>query len=128
MLWSTDRAHIAGRSDNDQGPMPAATDDLLGRGPIEPQLGVPDLNVMYDSYSSDRGAMEPSYAVPINDAEFEGCTVTDGDCVVTEAPYPATVPETGCALPTARRHSVWLRRLAPSTRTPSMRGMKRTKK
>ncbi|CAA2961018.1 Hypothetical predicted protein [Olea europaea subsp. europaea] len=113
MLWSTDRANIAGCSDDDQDPMPAATDDLL---------------VTYDSYSSDRGAMEPSYAVPINDAEFEGCTVTDGDSVVTEAPLPATVPETGCALPTARRRSAWLRRLVPSTRTPYMRGTKRTKK
>ncbi|CAA2997843.1 Hypothetical predicted protein [Olea europaea subsp. europaea] len=74
-----DGVYIAGYSDNDQDPMPAATDDLLDGGPIEPQLGVLDLNVMYDSYSSDRRAMQPSQVAPINDAEFKGCIVTDGD-------------------------------------------------
>ncbi|CAA2993861.1 Hypothetical predicted protein [Olea europaea subsp. europaea] len=84
-----------------------------GRGLIEQQLDVPDLN--------DRGTIEPSHAAPINDAKFEGCAVMDGDGVVTEAPLPATVPEVGCVLPT-RRRSARLRRPAPSTRTPYTRG------
>ncbi|CAA2998469.1 Hypothetical predicted protein [Olea europaea subsp. europaea] len=98
-------AHIAGRPDDDQGLMLAAIDDLL---------------VTYDSYSSDRGVMEPSHAAPINDAEFKSCTVTNGYGVVTETLLPAIVPEAGCALPTTRRHSA--QRLAPSTRTPYTRG------
>ncbi|CAA3030200.1 Hypothetical predicted protein [Olea europaea subsp. europaea] len=115
-----DGAHIAGRPDDDQDPMPAATDYLLDGGSNEAQLGMLDLN--------DRGAMEPSHAVPINDAEFEGCAITNGDGVVTKAPLPATVLEAGCAFPTMRRRSARLRRPAPSTRTPYTRGTKRTKK
>ncbi|CAA2999853.1 Hypothetical predicted protein [Olea europaea subsp. europaea] len=95
-----DGAHIAGRPDDDQDPMPAATNDLLCGGSIEPQLGVPDLN--------DRGAMEPSHATPINDADFEDCAVTDVDSIVTKASLPVTVPEVGCALPTTRRRSAQL--------------------
>ncbi|CAA2982451.1 Hypothetical predicted protein [Olea europaea subsp. europaea] len=84
-----DGAHIARRSDDDQDPMPVATNNLL---------------VTYDSYSSDRGAVKPSYVAPINDAEFKDCAVTDGDGVVTKAPLPTTVLEAGCPLPTTRQH------------------------
>ncbi|CAA2997841.1 Hypothetical predicted protein [Olea europaea subsp. europaea] len=101
-----DGAHIARCPDDDQDPMPAATNNLL---------------VLYDSYSLDRGAMEPSYAAAINDAEFKGCVVTDGDGVVTEAPLPAIIRVAGCALPTTRRHSARLRCSAPSTMTPYTR-------
>ncbi|CAA2934489.1 Hypothetical predicted protein [Olea europaea subsp. europaea] len=106
-------AHIAGRPDDDQDPMSVATNNLL---------------VTYDSYSSNRGAMEPSHVALVNDAEFEDCVVTNGDGVVTKVSLPATIPEAGCALHTTRRRTARLRHLAPSTRTLYTRGAKRTKK
>ncbi|CAA3027082.1 Hypothetical predicted protein [Olea europaea subsp. europaea] len=85
--------------DDEHHPMPAATDKQL-----------------------DGGAMEPSHAAPINDAEFEGCDVTDGDGDLTEVPVPTTIAEPGHRFPTTRWHSARLRRPAPATRTPYTRG------
>ncbi|CAA3000110.1 Hypothetical predicted protein [Olea europaea subsp. europaea] len=119
MLSSTNGGDIAPCLDDKHHPMPAATDEQLGRGQIELLFVVPDLN--------DGGAIEPSHAVPINDAEFEGCNITDGDGDLTEVPVPATVVEPGHGFPMTRRRSARLRRPAPATRTPCTRGTKRTK-
>ncbi|CAA2982850.1 Hypothetical predicted protein [Olea europaea subsp. europaea] len=107
---------------------PAGRTTATAAMPTDIEVGVSGRlpEATYDSYSSDRGAMKPSHAALINDAEFEGCAVTD-DNGVTEAPFPAIVPEVGCALPIKRRCSARLRRLTP-TRIPYTRGTKRTKK
>ncbi|CAA3009251.1 Hypothetical predicted protein [Olea europaea subsp. europaea] len=98
MLSSTCGGDIAPCLDDEHHPMPAATDEELN------------------------GVMKPSHSALINDAEFEGCDVTDGDGDLTEVPIPATVAEPGHEFPTTRRRSTRLRHPAPATRTPYTRG------
>ncbi|CAA2938466.1 Hypothetical predicted protein [Olea europaea subsp. europaea] len=76
---------IAPCPDDEHHPMLVTTDEQLGEGQSESLFAISDLN--------DGGAMEPSYAAPINDTEFEGCDVTNGDGDLTEVPIPATVAE-----------------------------------
>ncbi|CAA2974492.1 Hypothetical predicted protein [Olea europaea subsp. europaea] len=85
MLSSANGGDIAPCLDDEHHPMPAATDEQL-----------------------DGGVMEPSHAAPINNAEFEGYNVTDGDGDLTEVPIPATVAEPGHEFPMTRRRSARL--------------------
>ncbi|CAA2963494.1 Hypothetical predicted protein [Olea europaea subsp. europaea] len=65
--------------------------------------------------------MEPSHAAPIDNAEFEGCDITDDDgkfIVYITSGYVTY----GHGFPTTRRRSTRLRRLAPTTRTQYTRG------
>ncbi|XP_022866566.1 uncharacterized protein LOC111386336 [Olea europaea var. sylvestris] len=115
-----DGGDIAARPDNVHDPLPVATDEQIGGGQMEPIFAVPDLN--------DGGAMEPSHAGPSNDADLQGCDVTDGDGDLAEVPVPASVAEPGHGVHTTSRCSARVRRLAPAARTPYTRAAKRTKK
>ncbi|CAA2933634.1 Hypothetical predicted protein [Olea europaea subsp. europaea] len=119
-----DGGDIAARPDNVHDPLPVATDEQIGTlscgGQMEPIFAVPNLN--------DGGAMEPSHAAPSNDADLQGCDVTDGDGDLAEVPVPASVAEPGHGVHTTSRRSARVRRPAPAARTPYTRAAKRTKK
>ncbi|CAA2959799.1 Hypothetical predicted protein [Olea europaea subsp. europaea] len=123
-----DGGDIAARPDNVHDPLPIATDEQIGGGQIEPIFAVPNLNgnmgIIFLIFFlpvrfhylptvnvehicnyiciviSDGGAMEPSHAAPSNDADLQGCDVTDGDGDLTEVPVPASVAEPGHGVPT----------------------------
>ncbi|CAA2995578.1 Hypothetical predicted protein [Olea europaea subsp. europaea] len=80
------------------------------------------------AHVQDGGAMEPSHAAPSNDADLQGCDVTDGDGDLAEVPVPTSVAKPGHGVPTTSRGSARVRRPAPAARTPYTRAVKRTKK
>ncbi|CAA2960263.1 Hypothetical predicted protein [Olea europaea subsp. europaea] len=100
-----DGGDIAACPDNVHDPLPVATDEQI-----------------------DGGAMEPSHTALSNDADLQGCDVTDGDGDLAEVPVPASVAEPGHGVPTTSRRSARVRRLAPAARIPYTRAAKRTKK
>ncbi|CAA2955676.1 Hypothetical predicted protein [Olea europaea subsp. europaea] len=151
-----DGGDIAARPDNVHDPLPVVTDEQIDGGQIEPIFAVSDLNgdmgiiflifflPVHFHYLptanvehicnyicvviSDGGAMEPSHAAPSNDADLQGCDVTDGDGDLSEIPVPASVAEAGHGVPMMSRRSARVRRPAPAARTPYTRAAKRTKK